>query len=209
MSTALLVIDPYNDFIAPGGKIWPYLLEVAERLHAVPYMRALMAAARSAAMQVVFVPHRQFQPGDLDGWKFLNPTHAGAKRLQPFLRGSWGAEFHDDFQRQEGDILVHEHWLHSGFAATDLDYRLRMNGVDRIVLCGMRANTCIEGTARWGVELGHHVTIASDATAAFRWEEWVATIETNAPTYAHEILRTEAIIRSWDEIPAIAGRGAA
>jgi hypothetical protein len=53
------------------------------------------------------------------------------------------------------------------------------------------------------------VTIASDATAAFRWEEWVATIETNAPSYAHEILRTEAIIRSWDETPAIAGRGAA
>ena len=197
MTTALLVIDPYNDFISTEGKIWPYIREVAERVQAVPNMRALVAAARAAAIQIVFVPHRQFEPGDLEGWKFVNPTHAGALRLQPFVRGSWGAQFHDDFRRQPGDILVQEHWLHSGFASTDLDYRLRMRDVDRLILCGMRANACLEATARWGVELGYHVTIASDATAAFRWEEWAATIEANAPAFAHAILRTEEIVRAW------------
>ena len=29
--TALLVIDPYNDFISEGGKIWPRIKAVAER----------------------------------------------------------------------------------------------------------------------------------------------------------------------------------
>ena len=29
-STALLLIDPYNDFLSEGGKIWPYVREVAE-----------------------------------------------------------------------------------------------------------------------------------------------------------------------------------
>ena len=204
MSTALLVIDPYNDFITPGGKIWPYIRDVAERLEAVPNMRALVRAARAAAVHIVFVPQRQFEPGDLDGWKFLNPTDAGARKLQPFIRGSWGAEFHDDFRRQAGDIVAQEHWLHSGFASTDLDYRLRMRGIDRLVICGMRANACIEGTARWAVELGYHVTIASDATAAFRWEEWVATVETNAPGFAHEILPSAEITRSWTEPDRIA-----
>lgn len=204
MSTALLVIDPYNDFISEAGKIWPYLREVAERLGAVPNMRSLVAAARSAGVQIVFVPHRQFQPGDLEGWKFLNPTLAGSKRLQPFVRGSWGAEFHDDFRVLPGDIVVQEHWLHSGFAGTDLDYRLRMSGVDRLVICGMRANACLEGTSRWAVELGYHVTIARDATAAFRWEEWSATVEINAPSYAHEILPTAELVRAWAQPSAIA-----
>ena len=204
MSAALLVIDPYNDFITPGGKIWPYIREVAERLQAVPNMRALLGAARAAAVQIVFVPHRQFEAGDLESLKFLNPTHAGAQRLQPFVRGSWGAEFHDDFRRQPGDIVAQEHWLHSGFTSTDLDYRLRMRGIESLVLCGMRANACIEGTARWAVELGYHVTIASDATAAFRWEEWVATVETNAPGFAHEILPTAEIVRAWTESDRIA-----
>jgi nicotinamidase-related amidase len=204
MSTALLVIDPYNDFIAEEGKVWPYLREVAERLGAVPNMRALVAAARTAGVQIVFVPHRQYQPGDLEGWKFLNPTHAGAKRLQPFVRGSWGAEFHDDFRRRAEDIVVQEHWLHSGFAGTDLDYRLRMAGIDRLVVCGMRANACLEGTSRWAVELGYHVTIARDATAAFRWEEWSATVEINAPSYAHEILPSAELVRAWSGSAALA-----
>lgn len=204
MSTALLVIDPYNDFIAEGGKIWPHLREVAERLGAVPNMRSLVGAARSAGVPIVFVPHRQYEPGDLEGWKFLNPTHAGAKRLQPFVRGSWGAEFHDDFQRRPTDILVQEHWLHSGFAGTDLDYRLRQKGVDRLVICGMRANACLEGTSRWAVELGYHVTIARDATAAFRWEEWSATVEINAPSYAHEILSTAELVQAWTAPAAVA-----
>lgn len=204
MSNALLVIDPYNDFVSHEGKIWPYIRHVAERLQAVPNMRSLVAAARAAAVQVVFVPHRQFQPGDLEGWKFVNPTHAGALRLQPFIRGSWGARFHDDFQPQPGDILVQEHWLHSGFASTDLDYRLRMRDVDRIILCGMRANACLEATARWAVELGYHVTIASDATAAFSWEEWAATMEANAPAFAHAILRTDEIVSSLAEPGRIA-----
>ena len=30
--TALLILDPYNDFLSPEGKIWPYLRDVAERL---------------------------------------------------------------------------------------------------------------------------------------------------------------------------------
>lgn len=204
-STALLVLDPYNDFLAPEGKIWPYIREVAERLGAVPNMRALVSAAREAHVQVVFVPHRQFEAGDLDGLRFLNPTHAGAKRLQPFVRGSWGAQFHRDFPREAGDIVAQEHWLHSGFAGTDLDYRLRMCGADQIVICGMRANACFEGTARWAVELGYHVTLAGDATAAFRWEEWAATVETNAPSFAHAIVSTSDIIRSWRGTDALAG----
>jgi len=34
----------------------------------------------------------------------------------------------------------------------------------------MVANTCIEGTARFGMELGYHVTLIKDATAAFEQE---------------------------------------
>jgi len=36
--TALLVIDPYNDFISEGGKIWPRIKAVAEANNCVPHM---------------------------------------------------------------------------------------------------------------------------------------------------------------------------
>ena len=36
--TALLVIDPYNDFISEGGKLWDRLKGVAEANNCVPNM---------------------------------------------------------------------------------------------------------------------------------------------------------------------------
>jgi nicotinamidase-related amidase len=36
--TALLVIDPYNDFISEGGKVWDRLKGVSEANKCVPHM---------------------------------------------------------------------------------------------------------------------------------------------------------------------------
>ena len=202
-STALVVIDPYNDFISEGGKLWPYAREVAERVGLVPNLKRLVEAAREAEIQIVFAPHHRFDEGDFEAFRFVNPTHAGAVRVRPFTRGTWGAEFHPDFTVQRSDVVVQEHWMHSAFAGTDLDYQLRMRGIDRIAICGMRTNACVEATARWGVELGYHVTIVKDATAAFSWEEWVATIETNARGYAHAIVATPEAIAAWKANAAV------
>ena len=44
--TALLVIDPYNDCIAEGGKVWDRLQAVAEANRCVPHMVQVLHAAR-------------------------------------------------------------------------------------------------------------------------------------------------------------------
>ena len=44
--TALLVIDPYNDFISEGGKLWDRLKAVAEANSCVPHMLQVLHAAR-------------------------------------------------------------------------------------------------------------------------------------------------------------------
>lgn len=36
--TALLVVDPYNDFISEGGRFWPHVRAVAEHVGCVPNM---------------------------------------------------------------------------------------------------------------------------------------------------------------------------
>jgi nicotinamidase-related amidase len=61
--------------------------------------------------------------------------------------------------------LLSSSW--SGFVNTDLDAQLKHRGIEKIILVGMLANTCIESTARFGMELGYHVILISDATAAF------------------------------------------
>ena len=78
----------------------------------------------------------------------------GAKN-QIFAKGTWGGEWHPDFVLQEGDIIIKEHWAQSAFANNDLDQQPKQHGIEKIILIGMLANTCIESTGRFGMELGH------------------------------------------------------
>ena len=53
----------------------------------------------------------------------------------------------------------------NSFTSTDLEQRLRAAGVDRLVLCGIRTEQCVETTARIATDLGFDTTVAIDATA--------------------------------------------
>ena len=64
--TAFVLVDPYNDFFADDGKIYPRLREVAEAVGLRQHIRELLAAARAAGIQVVIAPHRRWHPGDAE-----------------------------------------------------------------------------------------------------------------------------------------------
>lgn len=51
--TALLVIDPYNDFISEGGKLWDRLKTFAEANDCVPHMLQVLNAARKAGLRLI------------------------------------------------------------------------------------------------------------------------------------------------------------
>ena len=72
--------------------------------------------------------------------------------------------------------------------------QLRRHGVERVIVVGLLANTCIESTARYAAELGYHVTLVRNATAAFKPEAMHAAHVINGPTYAHEIADSAAVI---------------
>ena len=124
----------------------------------------------------------------------MNPSQVLGNQIQAFAAGSWGGEFHPEFGPRDGDVVVLEHWAQSGFANTDLDAQLKQHGIEKIILVGMVANTCIEGAARFGMELGYHVTLIKDATAAFDEEGMHAANEVNGPRFAHAILTTEELL---------------
>jgi nicotinamidase-related amidase len=198
--TALLLVDPYNDFLSDGGKLFPMLRDVAADVRLLDNLRATVDAARKADLQLFYVPHRRWQPGDYDNWDHPNPTQRLVQQRHTFAKGTWGGEWHPDFVPQEGDIIIHEHWGQSGFANTDLDFQLKQQGITHVIVVGLLANTCIESTSRFAMELGYHVTLVRDATAAFTKEMMRAAHELNGPTFAHEILTTADLIAA---LPAL------
>jgi len=192
--TGLLLVDPYNDFLSEGGKLWPMLKEVAAEVGLLGNLRTIVNAARKAGIQIFIVPHRRWEPGDYENWDHPNPTQRAVQKRQTFAKGSWGGEWHPDLAPQQGDIVIKEHWAQSGFANTDLDFHLKQQGITHVIVIGLLANTCIESTSRFAMELGYHVTLVRDATAAFTREMMHAAHELNGPTFAHAILKTDELV---------------
>lgn len=195
-STALLLVDPYNDFLSEGGKVWPFIRDVAEEVGLLDNLRTIARAVRDAGIQVVIVPHRRWQEGDYASWGHPSPNQRKVMAGHHFARGEWGGEWHPDFAPQPGDIIASEHWGSSGFANTDLDFQLKQHGISHVIVAGLLANTCIECTARYATELGYHVTLVKDATAAFRREMMHAAHQLNGPTFAHSIVSTRELVEA-------------
>jgi nicotinamidase-related amidase len=111
--TALLVIDPYNDFISEGGKLWDRLKGVAEANKCVPHMLQVLNAARKARLHVFYALHHRYRPGDYETWKYIAPIQKAAQ----------------------------EHWCSSGFANTDLDLQLKTHGIHKLIVIGLIAHS--------------------------------------------------------------------
>jgi len=192
--TALLMIDPYNDFISEGGKIWDRIRTVAEANQCVPNMERVLNAARNAELRVFYALHRRYRPGDYETWKYIAPIQKAAWNRKSFEDGTWGGEIRDEFKPQPGDVVASEHWCSSGFANTDLDLQLKKHGIHQLIIIGLIAHTCVEATVRYAAELGYEATIVKDATADYSDQEMHAALDINIPNYAGAIVTTTEIV---------------
>jgi nicotinamidase-related amidase len=192
--TGLVLIDPYNDFISEGGKLWDRIKRVAEGNECVPHMAQILDAARKAGIRVFYAMHRRYRPGDYETWKYIAPIQKAGWSRKSFEYGTWGGEIRAGFEPQPGDIVAAEHWCSSGFANTDLDLQLKKHGIHKIIVMGMIAHTCVEATVRYAAELGYEVTVVKDATASYSDDQMHASIVVNLPNYASAIVTTNEIV---------------
>src|SRR5215470_15501029 len=202
--TALLVVDPYNDFISEGGKLWPRIKAVAEANNCVPHMLEVLNATRKAKLRVFYAMHHRYRPGDYETWRYVAPVQRAAWQRKSFEYGTWGGEFRAEFTPAPGEIVAQEHWCSSGFANTDLDLQLKKHGIHQLIVIGLIAHTCIEATVRHAAELGYDVTAVRDAVADYSDEMMHAALDINMPNYASAIVSTNEIVDLISSVPASA-----
>ena len=194
--TALLVIDPYNDFISEGGKIWDRIKAIAEANNCVPNMLQVLIAARQAKLRVFYAMHHRYRPGDYETWQYIAPIQKAAWSRKSFEYGTWGGEIRSEFATLPGEIVAQEHWCSSGFANTDLDLLLKKHGIHKLIVIGLIAHTCLESTVRFAAELGYEVTGVMDATADYSDKEMLAALDVSLPSYANAIVTTQELVQS-------------
>jgi ureidoacrylate peracid hydrolase len=198
--TALLIIDPVNDFLSEGGAGWELTKNTVKLNNVVENIKAVTEAARANGIVVLFGPMAYTEE---DYAQHQLQRKSGINRLmfenKMFLAGSWGADFHPDLQPQEGDIVLLPH-KSCDVMQTDLREHLEKRGITHLAIAGMTANLCCESTGRHAMEAGYDVTFISDAIGASGIMEYEAAININFPLIANAVIKTHDFIRALERI---------
>jgi len=166
--TALVIVDLQNDFADPAGS-----LRVAGAAAIIPRINDEIGAARNAGAAVVYTQdwHPETTPHFAkDGG--IWPVHC--------VGGTWGAELHPDLVVVEGAPRIRKGTNgedgYSGFTTrdpvsgettpTDLDGQLRERRIERVVVCGLATDYCVNATALDAIRLGYETFFLDDAVAA-------------------------------------------
>lgn len=163
-------------------------------------MIEVLNTARAADVRIFYALHHRYRPGDYETWKYISPIQKTAWTRRTFEFGTWVGEIRSELALRPGEIVALEHWCSSGFANTDLDLRLKRHGVHQLIVTGLLANTCVESTVRFAVELGYEVAMVKDATASLSEEEMHAALVVNIPRYASAMVTTEEIVSSLSSL---------
>lgn len=196
--TALLFIDPQNDFLSEGGVVWDLVGKGVRETKVVEHLVGLRNAARKAGIPVFYSPH-YYTDEEYDRWKHLNPIDQLMFDRKMFRKGTWGAEFHPQLQPDENTIVLSPHKGLSNFQTGDTNLQLRQRGIQTIVLAGMSANLCVESHLRDAAEHGFDVIVVKDATTG-PGEEATRAAHTNYGFIANEVVETEDVVRRLDAV---------
>jgi len=187
-STALLVIDPQNDFLSESGVVWDLVGEGVVKNQVVDKLSKLIAKAKESGVEVFYSPH--YYDKEFDAWKDNNPIDSLMFERKMFDRNSSGSDFHPDLTPDDATIVCAPHKNLSGFHTSDVDIQLRKRGIKTIYLCGMSANLCVESHMRDAEEKGYQVIVINDATAAPGDAAYEAAL-VNYGFIAHESITAE------------------
>jgi ureidoacrylate peracid hydrolase len=196
--TALLVIDPVNDFLSEGGAGWDMAKSTVKKHDVVGHLRQAIQGARDRGVPVLFAP-MAYTAEDYENEELQR--RSGINRLmfeqRMFLAGSWGADFHPDLQPMDGEVIVKPHKGVDVFE-TDLPEHLDRLGTTHLVICGMTANLCCESTGRHAMEHGYDVTFLRDAIGAENLPAYEASIRINYPLIANAVLDVDPFLAAID-----------
>lgn len=195
--TAVLIIDPQNDFLSEGGVVWDLVGDGVKSTKVVEHLVELRRAAKEAEVPVFYCPH-YYSDNEFATWKHLNPIDQMMFDRKMFRTPGWGSEFHPDLVPDDNTFVLAPHKALSGFWTSDISIQFRQRDIDTIILAGMSANLCVESHLRDAGENGFEVLIVKDATTGPGPEATQAAM-VNYGLIANEVVTTEEITKRLRE----------
>ena len=159
---ALILVDVNRSFFDSDGPFhYPAALENLAPLH------QLLDAARAGGRLVVHAreAHRRgFH--DYERPKLPEHSYLGDRDQEPY----------PGFEEQPGEVVIHKRRF-SAFFATDMALLLQEQGVERVIIAGVKTNVCIRATVQDAFAYGFRPTIARGSVSSNRPHLHEASLE--------------------------------
>lgn len=140
---AVVLVDLQNDFCHPDGVFSRAGLQLDAWDELARGLNELVRAARVGGHPVAWTK----MVWDDDEQVGLLGSRSPFLARAGLRRGTWGAQFMDGLD-VAGDDRIIEKTRFSSFYRTDLDDFLRHNGLEHLVVAGVRTDFCVESTVR-------------------------------------------------------------
>ena len=179
--TALLVIDMQKGFCDPESQMEKAGIGTANKRAILPSLLRLIDLAREQGMPVLCSQQIHY-PEDVTRRRRRIPSHIDKQNWAPCLRGTWEVDFVNEIAAaiRPEDLIVEKHRA-SVFFETTLDTKLRMLGIEQIIISGCNTDFCVETTIRDGYYRDMDVIVVRDCVAGPRprfHEDTLAKVET-------------------------------
>jgi biuret amidohydrolase len=162
-TTAMIVVDMQNDFVAEGA-----MLQSKQAFAMVPKLAATLKFCRDQGIRVIYTAHVHRKDGcDMGLYDDLYPPIAQRASL---VDETQGVEIYKDIAPAAGEHVIKKH-RYSAFFATDMDLILREWGITSVVVCGTTTENCCHATARDAMFHNYKVAFLSDATGTFDYPD--------------------------------------
>ena len=162
-TTAMIVVDMQNDFVAEGA-----MLQSRQAFAMVPKLAATLKFCRDQGIRVIYTAHVHRKDGcDMGLYDDLYPPIAQRASL---VDETPGVEIYKDIAPAVGEHVIKKH-RYSAFFATDMDLILREWGITSVVVCGTTTENCCHATARDAMFHNYKVAFLSDATGTFDYPD--------------------------------------
>jgi ureidoacrylate peracid hydrolase len=199
--SALLVIDMQNDFVSPGGAFHRTGEDLSMAEATLPRLIRLVECARARQVPLIWIKS-EYTTADN---RYLSDVflHQMKKKatgryfeVPVCVPGSWGGDFAPGLAVRPEDTVVVKH-RYSAFVNTDLELRLRSQGIRTLLITGISTPMCVESTTRHAHFLDYYNVIVGDCVCHYYREEHEQALR-RLDAHFGEVALSEAVIARWD-----------
>ena len=166
--TALIIVDPQNDFCSPGGCFDQLESSNMEMIKScIEHLEGLLAVARRAGIMIIFTqasnyPNYIFKSAPVLG-RFIEILNPDSPLI--CVEGEWGHQIVDKLKPLPNEIIIKKH-RYNGFIGTELNMLLRSNGIKTVIITGVTTDHCVLATISGAIDHDYYVVVPKDCVAS-------------------------------------------